>query len=801
MTDVVYNPMHPYHENEIQVNRFLDPMKKYSQMPTSDITEHRRKLLYNLPEGTGSFQSFFDYNNAKHLYGTDEEYATLSAVKQKAINASHEFLLEPSNKTKEDLFNASQYELRQRRGGYIAKYLKFRKSKLLKPFGYNTPPLLDKKKTNSVEFTCTIKGENNIPVPIVSKAGTDYNIFDMLHSPGVDNDNHLILKIFEVLESAQENITRHYNNLDVNREVLKLFLSKVKDDLILRESSSLQYFKHLGTNAERWDDTARKQISSAEWNNLEFLHRGNKLNISYRSAINHIVPTKVKVEHNVKTVHKFALDFTKILKPMTIDLIIKMNNIEFVWTIHEFEPLRHQIYHAGYLSTTNTFFNMPKTLEDMTQRYEAGIEPYIDPFFKKSTIEVSSFDKKNDASLLNLHTYALRVKIDELNGSYKAGQDVFDNESSYTDVGYIYKYNQYVIVASGITHKIHPFHEKQPKNINIMFYTIIHWNHLPNFNPVKTDPSVIVPTNKDMNARIDQLSTYIKNVDANYSHLLANRPALPEAAFEKLNFFIPAILFKNSSDVDPKSHQVIGVYFLEDFPRDDIEYIKHVFNKEKMRILQLELKLHIDFDAKLFPDQAMIQHLKDNGYEKDDTKRIETNIGVFGYFLKKLHDYEVDNRLIHADGTIIKTELEIWSDFWHEYFALRPQYSGMYSFEQEDSRKMKTYHTRIRDEKDKIYFHHRKEMKNQHRLDFSKVNFQKRKPYPRNNNPRPKKNDPSQFGFQSRFVTNTIPSSTRLASAVTCTEFTPQDTTLKMQAEIDALKRTLNELTLKAQLY
>jgi hypothetical protein len=34
--------------------------------------------------------------------------------------------------------------------------------------------------------------------------------------------------------------------------------------------------------------------------------------------------------------------------------------------------------------------------------------------------------------------------------------------------------------------------------------------------------------------------------------------------------------------------------------------------------------------------------------------------------------------------------------------------------------------------------------------------------------------------------------------AATAPEFVPQDHTLKMQAEIDALKRTLNELTLRA---
>lgn len=52
----------------------------------------------------------------------------------------------------------------------------------------------------------------------------------------------------------------------------------------------------------------------------------------------------------------------------------------------------------------------------------------------------------------------------------------------------------------------------------------------------------------------------------------------------------------------------------------------------------------------------------------------------------------------------------------------------------------------------------------------------------------------TQSRFNKRFPRNT------LASSVNCPEFTPSDNTAKLQAEVDTLKRTLNELTLRMSL-
>jgi hypothetical protein len=52
----------------------------------------------------------------------------------------------------------------------------------------------------------------------------------------------------------------------------------------------------------------------------------------------------------------------------------------------------------------------------------------------------------------------------------------------------------------------------------------------------------------------------------------------------------------------------------------------------------------------------------------------------------------------------------------------------------------------------------------------------------------------SRFKFNKRAIRNT------LASAVNSPEFTPSDNTAKLQAEVDTLKRMLNELTLRMSL-
>lgn len=805
MSNEVHNPMHPYHDNDDaqQINRYLQPMKNYSESPDQDIANYTRKKSSKLPETLGNSVTLSDYNNVKHLYGSEQEHAILNAVKQKAINASQEYLLEPHNKSKEDAFNDSQYELRQQRGGYIAKYIRFENTKTLKPYGYDRPPVVGSNRYNIVEFTCTRNGKNNIPVPIVSKVNTPFNIFELLND-GHEN-NHFIFKIFEVLEPAQKNILNQYNDQEVNRELLNKVFYGVKSHIV--QYKTLDYFKHLGTNAERWDDTARKQISSAKWNTFDIAHRDSVLNIVYRSAVNYIIPTKVKTEHNVKTVHRFALDFTKILKPMHIDLIIKIGQIEFVWTIHEFEKGKHQIYHAGYIANENRLYNMPGTLAEMTKRYEDQVDKYTSPFFSKTTVDLASFDK-SDISLLNLHTYALRVKADRMNGEFNKKHDQFTETQYDTDVGYIYKYNHYTIVASGITYPIHTstFSSTAERKTaetytNIMFYTIIHWNNTPAFQIAKTDvATAVTPTIRDLQTDIISLRTYVKNVDINYGQLVKYKDALPEAAFDKMDFFIPAILFNKTSNVAPNQHQDIGVYYLEEFPREDIEFIKHVFNKEKMRILQEDFKLHIDFKDKIFPDNAMLEDLQKHGFERG---KFVTKVGIFGHYLKRYHEGDKE---VKTPG---KTELEEWSDFWHDFFALRPQYSRMYSFEQEDSNKMNIYHARIEDKRNKAYYHRKALFKQQGNGNtrhsnntMGQVPIFHGRSAPKPKTPNSKK--PSRpFGFhnnqQSHFTNNNTPSA-RLAAAVTCPEFTPQANTTKLQEEVDTLKRTLNELTLRMSL-
>ncbi len=144
-----------------------------------------------------------------------------------------------------------------------------------------------------------------------------------------------------------------------------------------------------------------------------------------------------------------------------------------------------------------------------------------------------------------------------------------------------------------------------------------------------------------------------------------------------------------------------------------------------------------------------------------------------------------------------KTDLEEWSDFWHEYFALRPQYFGMVAFEDENSEKMKIYHTRIQDRLQKQRFNTRK-IHQQHAQRYVPFLVQDGRPQSiKKRNKNTKQKGQSYEGFESKFA-KYIPSSARLAAAVACPEFTPKETTLKLQAEIDALKRTLNELTLGA---
>ena len=235
----------------------------------------------------------------------------------------------------------------------------------------------------SLTPVCLLRSNNAvIPVPIMAKVDTSgYNLFNLVkkqeeksmvvqskHIMGIVNDSH-----------ARVSKQSGYNN---SPEEVNL-LTKILENITIDVSKTTQTLKPAGltTNADLWDDTARYAKKEIQDKPLTFEHKDEIVSITYRFGINIIVPTKVKVEHSKKTVRRFALDFSEILLPMHIDLIVKMEGKEFVWTIHEFETNKHQVFHTGYDSNDSRLFDMTDTIEEMIAKHRE--EEYDSKFFEK----------------------------------------------------------------------------------------------------------------------------------------------------------------------------------------------------------------------------------------------------------------------------------------------------------------------------------------------------------------------------------------------------------------------------------
>ena len=882
-----FSPYH-YERDLSQVNRFLKPIKAYASNGVDtkpDIHSHTRSKTRKVvgSDETGQDQiTITEYNNIRNLYGSEYELSVLNAQKQKAINASQEYLLDKDNTEKENAFIDAQYDLRQGRGQYIANHI--RSDTRRAPFGFK--PHSGKKDTldlgicHLVEFTCTEDDHEAIPVPIMARVdSTNYNIFKLTgHYDKILQTRH----IMEVIEASQERILKQYGYSKSKQDVelLELMIETIKKDVISIEPQSIP--PHLSANAEHWDDTARHAFKMTNDKELSIRHPSldPPHTIKYRFGINIIIPTKVKVEHNVKTVHRFALDFEKILSPMHIDLIVKMENKEFVWTIHEFEQGKHQIFHTGYTSHDNRLFKMPDTIEEMTRNH--GSEEYSHEFFNKASIDSVCMSKNDYDSLLNLHVYLSQSSLHEITKTYyDRNLARLDSEiPHFTDVGYIYKYNHYTIIASGIkcnsdirNQGVHTKPEDTGTYAN--FYTIIRWNNAPHSqnSTAVTDPLTI--QNLKVQNDMVKLFEYMKDVDAKISNLVAHRANPPEAALNRENFYIPAIL-QHETKAAAKStpDDEIGVFFLTQCTKENRDLISSTMTKIKIKVLTEHFKF---ISGSAENNHAIYKELsekltKEYGYTKEKLLECKQVPGHFGEYLKLKHPTEAGS----LTAGHLETGLEIWSNYWHKYIELRPELKKACKWVTEDTQEMRALNAHLVDSAKKYAAHkqaygthgphaHQHDQRAptpneqtvvaqpdqytqpsqhsqpsqptgvSHHHKWAKLHPIRPSEYPamsmdefyglyrgpinhqRNHQYQGNYRYPSQYPgqypgqypypypgpFPSPFrpmpmyskYSNKPQNTHSLAAAVNSPEFIPQS---KLQAEIDTLKRTLNELTLRA---
>jgi hypothetical protein len=443
-----------------QVNRFIRPMDKLADK----TEENQKKAKFDYKKDIKYDNELhaveaIEYKNTKELF-PDAEYDMyiIHATKHNAIKASQEYMLSPDYEEKRENFMETQYKLRYLLGKYVSKYIK--DESMCAPFGfrYEKNHLTDMNRGYLVEFTCTENKKNAIPTPILARVDQETANFDLFN---ISEHPHLEIQaknIMLVINSAKQRTMHLYANNCTERDKrqLEMILEQIDADVKSLGDQQHSFSKPingkrgLGSNAEHWDDTARHASAHLEERKFDiFFGDENEppLHGTYRFGQNIIIPTKRKFEHSFKTIHRFSLDFSEILLPMHFDLIVKIDSREYVWTISAFQQNRHQIIHAGYFSDDERLFENNESIDQMTTSNQG--KEYYEKFYERASIEAPSLERNDEQSILNLHTFMARSKLKSI---YKDTMSTC-TEDHYTNVCYIYKYNTYTIVASGIKAK------------------------------------------------------------------------------------------------------------------------------------------------------------------------------------------------------------------------------------------------------------------------------------------------------------------------------------------------------------
>jgi hypothetical protein len=148
--------------------------------------------------------------------------------------------------------------------------------------------------------------------------------------------------------------------------------------------------------------------------------------------------------------------------------------------------------------------------------------------------------------------------------------------------------------------------------------------------------------------------------------------------------------------------------------------------------------------------------------------------------------------------------LEIWSDYWHEFFQSRPEIFSKTSWFEENSPNTRRLNARQEDRAlQKSLQRHREESQLEGRGNTYRRGWQNRRQSDAHHaqghqqSPSQTPRAPGIHADSKYFQTRDRAKRLLLSAAIKEPDLTAQS---KLQAEIDALKRTVNELTLRATL-
>ena len=605
-------------------------------------------------------------NEFKHAISTPNAEIISCAnryLKNKANDAQNLLALKPSDVVSNRMFINAQVEYRDWRGKQISEQID--SSDHMKGVFDLDPGSELESQLYKVTF-CIKRGkdlESQYEVEFTSESTVAYTKYTDIHLEDLQ-----AVDILEIIKQADVEIPNDYLDKSIVDSLIGGVDKEWGVNAIKTPLRDAGYFTQIGNEFE----TAARYAFKTGKELLGFTTSDSKLVHSYKFDINIFMPTKAKIYQNPKVVQKMATDMLNSPIPaMHADLCIFYSenknwekNLSLNWTIHRVYPGFHTSTHLTYLSDEAGLCNLPDTLPGIRNMYKEKID--TDCKYYQSKIDSRLFTKPDDISMTSLHCDKIKIALDQIRyDSY--GRFGARAPKSANDCGFIYEYNpDYTVIASTI------FKPYQNHNFNCTSYTIIHWNTTHTI-PARREQGQVSDRQdrlKTVENMMERLQLRVAGLDTGLKQIIPSEQfRLQVKDNYELDYFIPGILdFKYAQTSNHEPSSKFGGYLIRS---PDFKF-KLVLEHQRHKLEFELLKNHIlplfgrDTDNVFASLKELVIDTFAERLNGGRTQYIPVYPGFLGTALQKIHQ----NPAMYNAISLIPF-IKQWTLDWHDFLYKR----------------------------------------------------------------------------------------------------------------------------------
>lgn len=439
-------------------------------------------------------------------------------------------------------------------------------------------------------------------------------------------------------------------------------------DAIQSRTTKAGYFTQIGNEFETAARYAFKTgvLDGFRTSDSDIIH-------SCKFDINKFMPTKAKIYQNPKVVQKMATDMLNSPFPaMHADLCIFYSenknwekNFSLNWTIHRVYPGFHTSTHLTYISDEAGLCNLPDTLPGIRNMYKEKIDTKYCKYYQ-SKIDSKLFTKPDDISMTSLHCNKVKLALDQI-GHASYGHFGDRAPKSANDCGFIYEYSpDYTVIASTI------FKPYNKYSFNCTSYTIIHWNTTHTI-PARREQGQVSDRQdrlKTVENMMERLQLRVAGLDTGLKQIIPSEQfRLQVKDNHELDYFIPGILalkYAQSKPHEPSSK--FGGYLI----RSPDFKVKLVLEHQRHKLEFELLKNHIlplfgrDTDNVFASLKELVIGTFAERLNGGRTQYIPVYPGFLGTALQKIHQ----NPAMYNAISLIPF-IKQWTLDWHDFLEKR----------------------------------------------------------------------------------------------------------------------------------